>query len=70
MSLRSRLEKLEAEARRRDEAGAVRFRVIVPPKMSRKEWQERVREWQRTGERVFTIDLDGAGVFDESAPQG
>ena len=66
MSLRSRLEKLEAEARRRDEAGAVRFRVIVPPKMSRDQWQRYART-RHADASHFTLDIDNAGVMEGAA---
>lgn len=59
MNVRGRIERLEGAARL---AGAVRFRVIVPPKMSREEWQRYCRE-RPGGHSRFTIDLDGAGVF-------
>ncbi len=48
------------------DAGRVRFTVRVPPKMSREEWQQKCRELGRVGDGLhFTIDLDGAGVFEE-----
>ena len=58
MNLKSRVEKLEG-AGIADE-GRVRFRVIVPPKMTREEWAAHVREMQACGSRFFTVDLTGA----------
>ncbi len=61
MSIESRLVRLERQSGARAELFS--FRVIVPPKMTREEWRQKCREMGRTGERVFTIDLDGANVF-------
>ena len=58
MNLQNRVERAERE-RAGDEL--VRFRVIVPPKMSREEWERQVREFGRAGSRLFTVDLTGAG---------
>ena len=56
MNVKSRVERLERG--RVGDSEAVRFRVIVPPKMTREEWQKKCREWQRDGARVFTVDFD------------
>jgi hypothetical protein len=67
MNLQSRVERLERAQIGADE-GRVRFIVRVPPKMSREEWQQKCRELGGGGDRLhFTIDLDGAGVFEEGA---
>ena len=56
MSIESRLERLE---RARDEReGRVRFRVIVPPKCSREEWERRYGGPSRDGVPSFTVRLN------------
>ena len=49
MSVESRVKKLERRRDERDER--VRFRVIVPRKLTREEWQRKCRETGRTGAR-------------------
>ena len=58
MNVKSRVEKLERE---RGDDEPVRFRVIVPPKMTREEWDRQAREFGRAGSRVFTVDLGATG---------
>lgn len=53
----SRVERLEQASAARD--ARARFRVIVPPKMSREEWERRART-----PGGFTLKLDNAGVFE------
>ena len=58
VSVKIRVERLERE-RGGDEA-RVRFVVVVPPKMSREEWDRQARELGRAGSRVFTVDPGAA----------
>ena len=59
MNVKSRVERLERTGG--SEGERVRFRVVVPPKMTREEWAACVRALTRN---VFTVDLGGgrAGV--------
>ena len=59
MNVKARVERLERAGE--PEAGRVRFRVVVPPKMTREEWAAHIREMQAQGSRFFTVDLYGAG---------
>ena len=54
MNVKGRLERLEREG---FADAPLRFRVIVPRKMTREEWAAHVRAMPRD---VFTVDLDGA----------
>ena len=59
MNLQNRVEKLERDAGQGPD-GRVTFRVIVPPKMTREEWERRCRESAQRGEPFFTVRLNSA----------
>ena len=58
MNIKSRVERLERAGE--PEGARVRFRVVVPPKMTREEWAAHIREMQARDGRFFTVDLGGA----------
>ena len=58
MRLEGRLKRIEQQT---GAAGAFRFVIIVPPKLTREEWAEHAREMTERG--GFTLNLDAAAVF-------
>jgi hypothetical protein len=64
MSIERRVEKLEQQT---DASAGVRCTIIVPPKMSRDEWQAYAREMNsQPGDPFrFTLNLNSTEALDE-----
>jgi len=62
MNLQNRVEKLEQQA---GAENGVRFVVEVPPKMTREEWAEYVRERTAHDPNFFTVNLNAAEAADD-----